>query len=159
MTRETRLRVASNKRMTGRSIRKRTCASLVTLGLCPKMKYHQLRWWIFICPKPCFCLALCGLAKALRRRFRQTKKEDFASLPFKHPLFAGVLRLKIKQSVRSRLWRCPSRRRGCGNHTSSKNGKYPFSAFSCNCLQGLRFADKNPPGPLCQSRFLLLPPA
>ncbi|MEE0733111.1 MAG: hypothetical protein U0M23_05660, partial [Acutalibacteraceae bacterium] len=47
-TRETRLRVASNKRMTGRSIRKRTCASLVTLGLCPKMKYHQLRWWIFI---------------------------------------------------------------------------------------------------------------
>ena len=48
MIRETRLRVASNPARGWQANRERTCAWLVVLGLCPKMKNHPLCGWMFI---------------------------------------------------------------------------------------------------------------
>ena len=45
--------------------KKRTCAPPIVLGLCPKMKYHPLRGWIFIVAvfvSLCFVVAVfCAL--------------------------------------------------------------------------------------------------
>ncbi len=46
--RETRLRVASNPARGWQANKRRTCAWLVILGLCPKMKNHPLGGWMFI---------------------------------------------------------------------------------------------------------------
>ena len=48
LIRETRLRVASNPARGWQANRERTCAWLVVLGLCLKMKNHPLCGWMFI---------------------------------------------------------------------------------------------------------------
>ncbi|WP_455519308.1 hypothetical protein, partial [[Ruminococcus] torques] len=42
------LRVASNPARGWQANKRRTCAWLVILGLCPKMKNHPLGGWMFI---------------------------------------------------------------------------------------------------------------
>lgn len=48
MTRRTHLWVISNSCMAGRPIKDALVRCQYRLGLCPKMKYHPLRGWIFI---------------------------------------------------------------------------------------------------------------
>ncbi|MBR2640345.1 MAG: hypothetical protein IKL18_07735, partial [Oscillospiraceae bacterium] len=48
--RKTLSRVAGNLMHGWQANKKRTCARPVLLGLCPKMKNHPLRGWIFILP-------------------------------------------------------------------------------------------------------------
>ena len=71
--RETRLRVASNKNawLTGRFVP--TCGQLVVWGLCPKMKNHRLRRWIFIQHLQWNSNPCCSLERAMSwaaRRWR-----------------------------------------------------------------------------------------
>ncbi|MBR3361708.1 MAG: hypothetical protein IKG39_10240, partial [Lachnospiraceae bacterium] len=68
----TRSRVASNPARGWQANKKRTCAPLVVLGLCPKRKNHPLGGWILIVDKNAFRVrfsSMGSLKNAFRVRF------------------------------------------------------------------------------------------
>lgn len=67
MTRRTHLWVISNSCMAGRPIKDALVRCQYRLGLCPKMKYHPLRGWIFIIKRsPCSVRFLIYVLPAIR---------------------------------------------------------------------------------------------
>ena len=147
MTRRTHLWVISNSCMAGRPIKDALVRCQYRLGLCPKMKYHPLRGWIFIIKRsPCSVRFLIYVLPAIREHHaREIRRRGERG----RPRTDGRTRNALSSAFRAHMMPMndraarPCRRCAAAHSAAELCRRTVLDSSSCLCLAAVRKNRKN----------------